>query len=633
MNWLTPIGFLGLSGLIVLILIYVIKPNYQNKKISSTYIWRMSLKYKKQRVPVSKIQNLLMFICQALILLLLGGLLASPVIAGADTADANEKVIIVDASANMRMTESGETRFQRALAEAKKMTEKTVSDGSRASLIVADGDADFLFRRVGEEELEDAMLLISSLNLEGAAACTWSGSDMNGAIELARSVLDSNPRAEVYLYTGTEYVYHEGVNTVSVAKGGEWNATVLGCTAELDNDNHYRITVDAACYGKTDFITVYCKVHGVNGDPTNTVVFEKGEFFDPTSEEKSVVFTSDDIQSGAIYSYDYVEAYVSVRDSLADDNSFFLYGGRKPTVKIQYASSSPNNFFESIIRSLRQSNRDSFDIQYSSLGENELPATEGFDLYIFEHRMPDVLPTDGIVLLVDPDSAPAGSGLEIGKAYEVDSNSRLSSGVYHKLTDYISPSGITIAKYNDVVFSEGYEELLFYNGRPVMLLKDTPEAKVMVWAIDLNYSNLIALPDFAILIYNAFNYFLPSTFTDSAFEIGEVVKLNGRGTSLKVTGNGEEYVFDNGKGELTLTAPGTYTATQNSMNSEALIIENFFVRMPASESNTAKTVELLPSIDTEYSRQIEYKDILTYVAIALTLLMFGEWVLEIKKNY
>ena len=633
MNWLTPIGFLGLSGLIVLILIYVIKPNYQNKKISSTYIWRMSLKYKKQRVPVSKIQNLLMFICQALILLLLGGLLASPVIAGADTADSNEKVIIVDASANMRMTESGETRFQRALAEAKEMTEKTVSDGSRASLIVADGEADFLFRRVGEEELEDAMLLISSLNLKGAAACTWSGSDMNGAIELARSVLDSNPRAEVYLYTGTEYVYHEGVNTVSVAKDGEWNATVLGCTAELDNDNHYRITVDAACYGKTDFITVYCKVHGVNGDSTNTVVFEKGEFFDPTSEEKSVVFTSDDIQSGAIYSYDYVEAYVSVRDSLADDNSFFLYGGRKPTVKIQYASSSPNNFFESIIRSLRQSNRDSFDIQYSSLGENELPATEGFDLYIFEHRMPDVLPTDGIVLLVDPDSAPAGSGLEIGKAYEVDSNSRLSSGVYHKLTDYISPSGITIAKYNDVVFSEGYEELLFYNGRPVMLLKDTPEAKVMVWAIDLNYSNLIALPDFAILIYNAFNYFLPSTFTDSAFEIGEVVKLNGRGTSLKVTGNGEEYVFDNGRGELMLTAPGTYTATQNSMNSEALIIENFFVRMPASESNTAKTVELLPSIDTEYSRQIEYKDILTYVAIALTLLMFGEWVLEIKKNY
>ena len=33
MNWLTPFGFLGLTGLIILILIYIIKPNYHQKII------------------------------------------------------------------------------------------------------------------------------------------------------------------------------------------------------------------------------------------------------------------------------------------------------------------------------------------------------------------------------------------------------------------------------------------------------------------------------------------------------------------------------------------------------------------------------------------------------------------------
>ena len=44
MSWLTPLGFLGLIGLIALILIYIIKPNYQQKLISTTYIWKLSLK-------------------------------------------------------------------------------------------------------------------------------------------------------------------------------------------------------------------------------------------------------------------------------------------------------------------------------------------------------------------------------------------------------------------------------------------------------------------------------------------------------------------------------------------------------------------------------------------------------------
>ena len=80
MSWLTPLGFLGLIGLIILILIYIIKPNYQQKVISTTFVWRLSLKYRKKRIPVSKLRNILLFICQVLIITLMAMILAQPFI-------------------------------------------------------------------------------------------------------------------------------------------------------------------------------------------------------------------------------------------------------------------------------------------------------------------------------------------------------------------------------------------------------------------------------------------------------------------------------------------------------------------------------------------------------------------------
>ncbi len=633
MRWLTPLGFLGALGVLALVIIYIIKPNYQNKRVSSTYVWRLSLKYKKRALPISKIQNILTFLCQALILLILTGLLASPVIAGDAGRDDGEVIIIVDASAGMRITDAGQTRFERAVSGAREKAEDAFENGSYVSIIIANGSPEAIFQRVSADKSTEVLDELDRLYALGADACSFGSADMNAAAALAESVTAANPKAQVYLYTGTDYTYNNGINVVSVAGESEWNVTVTDCKAQLNKDNHYEITINAACRGKTEFITVYCAIHGVNSDPTKTVLLEKGEFFDPSAEEKTLVFTTDDNPGGAIYSYDYIEVYVSVRDSLADDNSFFLYGGSRPVIRVQYASSSPNNFFESAVRSLRQNKREKWDIQFISLKEDEVPATEGFDLYIFEHKMPDILPTDGVVLLVDPDRAPLGSELEIGASYKVSSDSILASGISHKLTEYVRPSRITVAKYNDIILSEGYEELAFYNGRPVMLLRDTSESKVVVWAFDLNYSNIIALPDFSILVYNMFNYFIPATLEGSSFEIGDTVKLSGRGTDLKVTGNGEEYSFSDGTGELVPMLPGIYEVAQNGIDGKALAPENFFVKIPSSECNPHKTEEALPLIAREDIEEDEYKDILLYLAIALVSLMFVEWVLEIKKNY
>ncbi len=627
MTWLVPIGFLGLLGVVALIVIYIIKPNYQQKLISSTYVWRLSLKYKRRKLPINRLQNILQFLCQLLLLTIMGLLIAQPVLAYEKSGDEGEKVIIIDSSASMLVLNGNETRFERAIEEAKLLVEDTVANGSAVSVIVADSAPKYIANRVTGEDVDELYAALEDLT------CTYGSADIEGAVELAGDILDQNNDADVYLYTATKYLNKNGITVVDVSGEEDWNAAVLGCNAKLDADNHYEILVDVGCYGRTELVDVNIVVHGANGKDRESISLVKTEFFDPTEEEKSVVFNSDDFGSMPLYSFDYIEVYVSALDSFMDDNTFFLYGGKKQTIRIQYASSKPNLYFGGIVRTMRQNMRDMWDIEYKELRADEEPATEGFDFYIFEHKMPDVMPTDGVVLLVDPDKGPDGSELIIGEIKSVESTSTLASGVSHDLMKYIECSNITIARHNEILSAGGYEELAYYNGAPVILAKNEPGEKVVVWAFDLNYSNVIGLPYFSFMMLNMFNYYVPSTLSSTSFEIGDTVELNARGTNLSVTGEGGvDLQFDSQTGSFSVTTPGTYTVTQRPMQGDELIIENFHVHIPNYESNITKEVDELPIISYDKRVEINYEDLIFYFAIALVSLMFVEWILESKKN-
>ena len=54
MSFLYPLGLLGLIGVLVLILIYIIKSKYKEYTIASTYIWELSEKFMQKKNPVIK---------------------------------------------------------------------------------------------------------------------------------------------------------------------------------------------------------------------------------------------------------------------------------------------------------------------------------------------------------------------------------------------------------------------------------------------------------------------------------------------------------------------------------------------------------------------------------------------------
>ena len=140
MKLLTPLGLLGLIGVVALIIIYLIRPNYQQKYISSTYIWKLSLKYKKKRVPISKLRNILIIICQILALVTC----AQPNEVLKAQADYVEVIAIIDSSASMRAETNGETWFERAVDLARVKGNEVLNDGGVVSVIIADSKPHFL---------------------------------------------------------------------------------------------------------------------------------------------------------------------------------------------------------------------------------------------------------------------------------------------------------------------------------------------------------------------------------------------------------------------------------------------------------------------------------------------------------
>lgn len=657
MQLLVPLGLLGLLGIAVLIIIYILKPNYQQKVVSSTHVWKLSLKYRRKRIPINRLLSLLILICQILIVTACAFILAQPALVTGEAESSNERVIVIDSSANMLVASDGATRYERAVEQARELTASTLaqSDGI-VTVILATDEPEYLFRRLGNDRYAEALAELDALVADGVLQCGYNQADVEAAMELAEDVLDSNSSAQVIFYTGTTYLDDSGVTVVNVAQEGEWNAAILDAEVDLF-ENFYTFTVEVASYGRNATISVHCDIYGANsgnidvslvypniqctmGEPV-TIEIATGENKDPVNCETPV------------YAYDRTRIYVEVvdgsgSDSFSYDDSITLYGGRPETIKVQYASSAINPFVSRALSALRTTMdlRWTIDIDEVDLANSDNEAqVEGYDLYVFENTMPDIMPTDGVVILLNPQSAPTGSGLTLQSIVEAGGEPfTLTAGTTHSVTQGIDPENISVSRYVRISLYDGYEPLLYVNGDPALLLKNDPYEKIAVLSFSVNYSLPIGF-DYPSLLYNMFAYFMPSTVTKVTeqngvtqeevgfmFEIGETVTLNARGPVLSLTGPNGEAEYDVFPSTMVATAPGVYTLTQTLLSGETMT-DSFYVKVAASESDTARIEDKIEGIVFTEGSQDNIRDLLLYFAIALSALLFIEWLLQIKENF
>lgn len=656
MTLLIPLGLLALLALLILLLIYFIKPNYEQKLVSSTFVWKLSLKMRKRRIPISKLRNLLILLCQIFILVFLAILIAQPVVVEQGTLRDNERVVVIDASASMlaiaQYDEEKYTRFESAVDGVIELADDTFQKGGTLTVILAGAKSEALFTRVGAESENAVFAKLEEMKNErddrnNPSYCTYGTADIEGAMALAETVTIINPLAQVYLYTGKQYLNSNGVNVVDVSRGlEEVNVAVLDVRAVLE-EGYYTFYADVVSYGENSEVDVrwlidvdtYSNGNGtaeykepvtevfhrsLRANEVTTVIFDTNSKKKPNGEDRPV---SD-------YVFEYVSATATVvveGDAIAEDNSVTLYGGVRPTLKVQYASSAPNKFFSSALMSLGNALRKRWDVDIDEVrGEFATPQMSGYDLYIFEHKMPSTMPTDGVVLLVNPSALPGELGVMLGGSVIGTTNS-LSAPEEHPLVKYMNLGNLIVTSYNPIsTYPEGFTTVMECGGAPVCISKNTADEKIAIMTFSMNYSDIAVKMEFPTLIYNIFEYFMPSTFTEFIFDVNDSITLQARGATLEITGDGVKDELKVFPAEYQLTQIGTYTASQTLFGASAPITENFFVKMPAAESNIFSVVDIMPGSVVKPVPGLTYDDLLVYFAASLVAIALLEWWLQSK---
>ena len=220
-------------------------------------------------------------------------------------------------------------------------------------------------------------------------SCTWGYADIDGAMALAEEITAYNAGASVTLYSDTDYIDKNNVSVKKIRDINDYNAAILDVRA-VNVENYYRFEIDVACYGRNSDLRVYLDISGVNESldklPTITadVRCVDGEVvtlcFGKALEDETDIKIIEDL---SVTEFSNVYVHIDEADSLERDNSFYLYGGRQETLRIQYKSETPNKYVRTALLVLRNQLKYRWDIEFVELMPDEEAATEGFDLYIY----------------------------------------------------------------------------------------------------------------------------------------------------------------------------------------------------------------------------------------------------------
>lgn len=675
MTLLKPLGLLGLIGIIMLIIIYIIKPNFQNKFISSTFVWKMSLKYKKKSLPTSKLKDIILIICQFLIVASCAFIIAYPVKPTVTSGGGSEVVVVLDASASMQTRRDDKTRFDRAVEQAESICSQYIRDGGRVTLIRCGIENEILLNRVEAGAISSVNTVFEDLKSENG--CSYGAADIDSAMTTAKELISVNPEASVYVITDNTFLSApETVNIINVADKTEWNAAILSATS-VREEGYYNIYVKVANYGKSKTMTLELNLEGVNptestpGESTGngnevtysldcsagktyTVVFCNSKFAEShlSDPENGVYYASLASCGWDVSLRSFSSANVSIVgndevDNYLSDNSYTLPSTSKNVLNVQYYGSLRTKFVETVLDIVKDSYyKDVWDVNLKSVQPEDTPATTGFDMYVFENYIPDSFPTDGAVFLLNPTDASKlrPLGIELSSAINFEKLTYLSTDIPdHPLLKYTQPDKFGITAFYPMKADSTFDVLLSCSGDAVMVAKkpltdEEKEAgvsdnrKLFVFSSPISYNELAIKAEMVLFMVNAFDYYLPVTVQKSYYSVGEEVSLNCRGDRVEIG----TQVFTSFPSSVKFDLPGSYQVktvfAAKGNEKDKVVSDTVYVSSPEGESDIFAVRENLIDPYADENGNNDFIDLVFIFAAVLTGLLFAEWLLNLLQG-
>jgi len=654
MNFLNPSALWLLSAVPVLILVYIIKTQHEERRISSTFIWKRSEQLIKKKMPWQILRRSILFVLQLLTVILIA------LIASRPTMQVNGKgeewILILDGSASMKTQTDGSTRFERAVSEA----EALIADmgyGNKATVIYTGERTAYMINR------SDSLSQVTA-TLEALTCSDYAG-DFDTALNLARLIQQENPYAKIYYFSDKNYTDTSDVTVINVALENEWNVAVKSLSVTEESGNAvFMATVTS--YGKDATVTTALLING-NVVCAKAVPCKAGE---PTN----VYFTASDMSSPVkAGSFSLAEVYAEAEDGNVSDNSFYLCETVKTEKKVLLISSQPV-FLQNLLVAFDDYKVTAYQTVADALRsmvdhddpEAELPTTvSGYDLYLFDGVLPETLPTDGVVWIFGVKDMPESLSLPLSAEAETlkttdengnETDTGLVAGnylsfaadtgeaAYAAMTRFYEASHIAVKSLYPYEAGSAWQTILKCGEWPAVLVPSSYDSRMVVFAFDLHNSNLPLLVDYPELFADMADYCFVKMLDESEFELGDAVTVTRlpKAESVSLTHpNGETFVLlpVDAPRAFTVNEPGLYVINQKVRVSGRATEQNFafYVHTSAGESDTGFNGGALYTVDDIGAPDVGEGngavEIWLYLAIALLIVMMTEWWVYYREQY
>ncbi|MBR2650521.1 MAG: BatA and WFA domain-containing protein [Clostridia bacterium] len=612
MSFLYPLGLLGLIGIPILVLIYIIKSKYAEQTVASTYLWTLSERFLKRKRPVSPLSGIISLLLQCLSVLLISLVIAHPVITVPDAA--KEYCFIIDASGSMNTVRDGKTRLEYGKEEILEIVDAS-SDGSIYSVIyVSDVTSTVLDRSESKKEVREYLAELSA---------GYVSADYTSAVAKAAEYFGENPSLITYLVTDTEYNETENIRLINVS-GGESNAAISDISWDIVGGE---LTVNGIL-----------TAHGMGGD------FHISVFADGASDAVSELSVAAEAGERVPFSATArLKTFNSLTVTLAGDDGLLLDNRRmifdiesEDSHSILLVTETPF-FFSTVLQALGHTKLtvmtpDEYD---SSVG--------GFGLYIFDCCTPTSAPTDGAVWYIDPQGSIPDTGFSVqgevllSRGEEIEMTSSTSSAA-RAMTEGLEGTGIEILEYMRCSLYRSFTTLFSYAGSPLVFAGVGPGGhREVVFAFDLHNSNLPLLVDFILLADNLMHYSFPDVIERTDYFAGDDAAINvvANCSSIRVDAPSGEVTYLNVDSAVTsfaLTEVGEYkiTVTVSKIPTTYYI----YSALPDAESEPSPTLDYIGFTGTAEEGGFDGTFDPVYIFfILLAIIFIADWTVYCYEKY
>ena len=613
MTFLYPLGLLGLLGIPVLIIIYIIKSKYTEQTVSSTYLWKLSERFLKKKNPLSRLTGLISLILQILCVLTISLTIAHPVLTVPGAA--RDYCFILDGTGSMQMQHAdGMTRYEVGKQHIADMI-ADAADGSTFTLIHVSDKTSTVFEQT--ENKDAAQALLSGLT------CSCSDTALADAQAVAQAYFAKNSGTQVYLVTDRGYQTHDNINLVRVCDESGQNYALDGVSYTVQGET---VTVSGYVTSYRSDATLTLELYADGGDTvlaSGTVV---------TKREKATPFQL----SAKIAEFTSLRVQIAGTDVLTSDSSVTLFDLQSDAAyKILLVSDRPF-FMQSVLGAVGKTN---ITVKSTEEYENDL----GYGLYIFDTFMPATMPLDGAIWLINPLSSADDLGFSVqGEVTLSEAGvmelSRDSTSLVQALTRDMTGEEIHLTGFVKCGMYRKFATLLSYEGNPLTFAGTTAHGnRLCVFAFDLHNSNIAMRMDFVMLVRNLAEYSFPAVLEQNSFTCGDEVQINllANTESVRVDAPSGQVQYLGVEGAVVSFVPteaGVYTVTVRVGGSPRTFY--LYAAMPLAERNPVVAEKQLSLTGTATEGGFDGRfDALIPVFILLALLFAADWVVYCYEKY